>query len=242
MTSLIAARSPGIKCRQCCCQHDAAAAAAAAAGRAAGLQHRGKHHSLVRGRTHYRSVHPCHQPKHLLTRTVGTPCRDLGTGTQLAQYKTNSSGRNRFCQLGHDYFVAAQNGKDSVHFWSWHKVRAVTVCGTSSSMLGAVALRVMQHPATYKWHPSVAKLRSFVLLTQSTKHWDTLLDHDCCIWHACPPTHPWGMRATDQQDIPSSATQAHNSSRQTVLVGDSRPALLIQAVDRLSSSATAIRH
>lgn len=48
-------------------------------------------------------------------------CRDLATGSQLAQYKTNSCGRNRFCSVGPDYFVAAQNGKDSIHFWTWHK-------------------------------------------------------------------------------------------------------------------------
>jgi hypothetical protein len=62
-------------------------------------------------------------------------CRDVSTGTQLVQYKTNSSGRNRFCKLGNDYFVAAQNGKDSVHFWTWHKVRCC--CVSFGSSLGA---------------------------------------------------------------------------------------------------------
>lgn len=99
-------------------------AAATAASRPSCLQHRGKHHRLVRGRLQNLST-SCiqHIGVHELTISNLSFCRDVSTGTQLVQYKTNSSGRNRFCKLGHDYFVAAQNGKDSVHFWTWHKVR-----------------------------------------------------------------------------------------------------------------------
>lgn len=61
--------------------------------------------------------------------TLLWPCirdhRDLGHGTQLAQYKTSSSGRNRFCRVGTDYFAAAQSSKDVIHFWTWHKVQGV---------------------------------------------------------------------------------------------------------------------
>lgn len=62
---------------------------------------------------------------------------DLGTGTQLSQYKTNSSGR--LCALGHDYFVAAQNAKDSVHFWTWHKDQVLQRSFTQESLTAVAA-------------------------------------------------------------------------------------------------------
>jgi hypothetical protein len=51
--------------------------------------------------------------------------RDLATATQLTQFKGNASGRGRVCRLGSDYLAAAQNSKDAIHFWAWHKVRAL---------------------------------------------------------------------------------------------------------------------
>jgi hypothetical protein len=50
------------------------------------------------------------------------PCRDLHTGTQLAAFKGNGSGSNCMCTIGRDYVASAQMAKDSLHFWTWHKV------------------------------------------------------------------------------------------------------------------------
>lgn len=175
-SSLLARTRADTACRHCCCCPDNAAAAVA--GRAGGLQHGGQHHRLVRGRNttlHFRLRSPA-RPGHSHDRL--TSCRDLGTGTQLAQYKTNSSGRNRLCALGHDYFVAAQNAKDAVHFWTWHKVRRAAMLRAVAAVAGWLAGSILHH---------MARLRSCVLLTQSTQHWEPLLDHNCCIWHACPP-------------------------------------------------------
>lgn len=53
-------------------------------------------------------------------------CRDLHTGTQLAAFKGNGSGSNCVCAVGRDYVAAAQMAKDSLHFWTWHKVFRAT--------------------------------------------------------------------------------------------------------------------
>ncbi len=50
--------------------------------------------------------------------------RDLHTGTHLSSFKGNSSGRNGLCVAGSDYLVAAQNNKDALQFYTWHKVGA----------------------------------------------------------------------------------------------------------------------
>lgn len=48
------------------------------------------------------------------------PRRDLATGSQLCQYKTNASSHNCITLLGDQYLVAAQTGKGPLLFWAWH--------------------------------------------------------------------------------------------------------------------------
>ena len=51
-------------------------------------------------------------------------CRDVRTGTLVATWKGNSCNRNCLSLVGRDYVAAAQTGKGSLHFWTWHKVGA----------------------------------------------------------------------------------------------------------------------
>ena len=40
----------------------------------------------------------------------------------MATWKGNSCNRNCLSLVGRDYVTAAQTGKGSLHFWTWHKV------------------------------------------------------------------------------------------------------------------------
>eukprot|EP00775_Hariotina_reticulata_P006600 gene6600-6828_t len=64
---------------------------------------------------------------------------DLDTATQLAQYKANASARNCCCRLGHDYFASAQNNKDVIHFWTWHKDQVLQRCFTQEALTALAA-------------------------------------------------------------------------------------------------------
>lgn len=46
---------------------------------------------------------------------------DVRTGTLVATWKGNSCNRNCLSLVGRDYVAAAQTGKGSLHFWTWHK-------------------------------------------------------------------------------------------------------------------------
>jgi WD domain, G-beta repeat len=47
-------------------------------------------------------------------------CRDLGLGTQLAQFKACGSPAGGVTPCGPDAFLAAQSAKDAVHTYAWH--------------------------------------------------------------------------------------------------------------------------
>ncbi|KAF6262097.1 quinon protein alcohol dehydrogenase-like superfamily [Scenedesmus sp. NREL 46B-D3] len=64
---------------------------------------------------------------------------DLATATQLTQFKGNASGRGRVCRLGSDYLAAAQNSKDAIHFWAWHKDQVLQRCFTQEPMTALAA-------------------------------------------------------------------------------------------------------
>lgn len=52
---------------------------------------------------------------------TNTQNRDLTTGSQLCQYKSNASNCNCTALLGDQYLVAAQCGKGPLLFWAWHQ-------------------------------------------------------------------------------------------------------------------------
>ncbi|WIA20965.1 hypothetical protein OEZ85_005302 [Tetradesmus obliquus] len=64
---------------------------------------------------------------------------DLATATQLTQYKGNASGRGRVTRLGSDYLAAAQNSKDAIHFWTWHKDQVLQRCFTQEPLTALAA-------------------------------------------------------------------------------------------------------
>jgi hypothetical protein len=67
---------------------------------------------------------------------------------QLATYKHNAAARNCLCLAGPDYLVAAQGGKDALHFWTWHKVRwGVARGGRLRAGVGCVCAPATHHHA-----------------------------------------------------------------------------------------------
>ena len=87
-----------------------------------------------------------------LTFKFSRACRDVATGTAIAAYKGNSSPANCASILGRDYIVAAQAGKGSFHFWTWHKVRRCGGRSAAQTPAGVgVARTARLTPAAFPW-------------------------------------------------------------------------------------------
>ena len=103
--------------------------------------------------------------------------RDLHTGTLLTSYKGCATPRNGLCRLGADYLVAAQASKDTLHFWTWHKVRGL---GTPS--------RTMQcHPPHAHTSPLWQGLEAPGPTTVPWEPWIPCQSNTPRIWHAGHP-------------------------------------------------------
>jgi pre-rRNA-processing protein IPI3 len=91
--------------------------------------------------------------------------RDVNSGSQLAQFKSCGSPARGLACLGTDAFVAAQNAKDSLHFYAWHQEGILQRCFVSehinclaSAHVGVIVAGGGPSGTLYVWNTSSGRL------------------------------------------------------------------------------------